>query len=203
MGVYDPVFGIDRRQRAPFSFALDLTSAHRARYDFPRVEKEGVLMHWCRFVQVWTLALVVLLGGSLIISGAGGRAVAAPPQQIATVNVTPSFIEWRPHIGYESLTLRVALPDGGQVFQSEFRQGQSVAFDLVGNFPDGLYTYELVVTPRLDQGVKKALANSRKTGDASVIGDLQRRGVVPRTAVTQTGYFTVAHGSIVLPTEEE
>ena len=156
-----------------------------------------------KLTQMRRLAFICLLGGYVGLTTTTGGVAADAGAEIAMATVNPAFITWRPHVNYESLSLRIALPNGGKVFQTEFRQGQPVAFDLAGDFPDGLYTYELVVTPRLDPSIKKALVDSRRTGNTSIVDELQARGVVPRTATTQTGYFTVMNGSIIVPTEEE
>jgi len=161
------------------------------------MRRYGFLRQLCR-----TIMILLAFGGPGIPSLSGE--VWAAPQEIATVNVTPSFIEWQLRKNnYEAVTLRVSLPNGGPVLESQFHQGEVVAFDLVGNFPDGSYTYELIVTPRLAKGIKQAMENSRKKGDTSVVENLLNQGVIPRIAETQTGYFTVANGAIVLPTEEE
>ncbi|MGE0679732.1 MAG: hypothetical protein AB7P69_02325 [Candidatus Binatia bacterium] len=168
-------------------------------------------MRQSQFAQLRRMAIVLLLGGSLVFSPGLGEAAEGRRPEIATVTMNPLFIVWHPHVDYETLMLRVSLPQGGLVLQSEFRQGEPVAFDLMDEtgegFPDGQYTYELVVTPRLAQSIKKAMANSRKmqdaSQDASMVRDLQMQGFLPQEAITQTGYFTVEGGSIVLPIEEE
>lgn len=168
-------------------------------------------MHQSRFVQFRRLVISLLLSGSLICSLGVSEADEERRPEIATVTMNPLFIVWHPHIDYETLMLRVSLPQGGPVLQSEFRRGEPVAFDLVDEtaegFPDGQYTYELVGTPRLAQSIKKVLAKSRTKQDASqdalMVRELQMQGFIPQEAITQTGYFTVKDGSIVLPMEEE
>jgi hypothetical protein len=107
-------------------------------------------------------------------------------------------------VKYESLTLNVALPTG-KVITKEFAPGQPVGLDISdvqGGLPGGQYTYELVVIPELDPGVKQLLAQAQENHDDTVIPDLQDKGLLPRIPLTQTGYFTVANGAIVLPAAE-
>ena len=123
---------------------------------------------------------------------------------IASPTLTPAFITWHPHVKYAALTLNVALPTG-KVIKENFAPGQPVGLDTIdaqgSRFPDGQYTYELVVTPEIDPGVKQLLVQAQENHDDTVIPDLQDKGLLPRNPLTQTGYFTIVNGAIVLPTE--
>lgn len=124
---------------------------------------------------------------------------------VASLTLTPAFITWHPHVKYAALTLNVALPTG-KVIKEEFAPGQPVGLNTIdaqgSRLPDGQYTYELVVTPEIDPGVKQVLAQAQENNDDTVIPDLQDKGLLPRNPLTQTGYFTIANGTMVLPTEE-
>jgi hypothetical protein len=126
-------------------------------------------------------------------------------REVAEEEIRPAGITWYPHVEYQSLLLTVSIP-GGQVLRREFKPGQTVAFPLVdkaGNLlPNGSYTYELRVTPLLTPGVRRALAASRATRSDSVVRTLQATGKLPNTALTQSGYFSVAGGSVVMPVPE-
>ncbi|MGE0826867.1 MAG: hypothetical protein AB7G75_31855 [Candidatus Binatia bacterium] len=126
---------------------------------------------------------------------------------VAQVVINPAFVSWQPHVVYAGLTLRVAVPDG-RVLGSEFLPGQPVGFDVVDEqgqrLPDGQYTYELIVAPQLAPGVQQALRQSRAAGtDEAVVAQLQQQNVLPREPLTQSGYFSILGGSIVVPTTEE
>jgi len=125
---------------------------------------------------------------------------------IAEATLNPAFISWTPHVQYAALNLRVALPTG-RVLSKQFAPGQPVGLNVVDErgkpLPDGSYTYELVVTPQIDPSVKEAIAQAREAGDDTIIEQLQEQGLLPRHPITQTGYFSVTGGSIVMPVPEQ
>jgi hypothetical protein len=128
------------------------------------------------------------------------------PLPIARTIIHPLFVHWQPQVSYQRLTLNVAIPDG-RVVQQEFQPGESIGFSLNDGqhsaLPDGQYTYELVVTPQLSPAVLDTLRKAQETGDHSQREALQRQGVLPRRPLTQTGYFSVLGGSIVMPLDAE
>jgi hypothetical protein len=146
-----------------------------------------------------------LLAVALCLTVTRLSAAQEPVDEVATPTVTPSFIAWRPHVPYAVLTLNVALPTG-DVLRREFTPGQPIGLDVAdaqaGPLPDGSYTYELLVTPQIDPGVKQALAQARKADDAAGVEEIRRHSGIPPRPLTQTGYFTINQGAIVLPAEE-
>jgi hypothetical protein len=125
---------------------------------------------------------------------------------IAQATLNPAFVSWTPRVQYAALSLRVALPTG-RVLSKQFAPGQPVGLNVIDErgkpLPDGSYTYELVVTPQIDPSVKETIAQAREAGDDTIIEQLQEQGVLPRHAITQTGYFSVARGAIVIPVPEQ
>lgn len=128
------------------------------------------------------------------------------PPLIARTIIHPLFVHWQPQVSYQRLTLNVAIPDG-RVVQQEFQPGEAVGFSLNdgrdSSFPDGQYTYELVVTPLLSPPALDALRTAQEVGDHSQREELRRQGILPRRPLTQTGYFSVMSGSIVMPVGAE
>jgi hypothetical protein len=159
-------------------------------------------MHYHSFWSGFRLAFALTVGFSLLTPL--DSHAQAHPYAIASPTLTPAFITWHPHVNYAALTLNVALPTG-KVITEEFAPGQPVGLDIMvaqgSGFPDGQYTYELVVTPELDPGVKQLIAQAQENHDDTAILDLQDKGLLPRNPLTQTGYFTIANGAIVPPTE--
>jgi hypothetical protein len=151
------------------------------------------------FVKLWGRRLaIVALGVVALLSAANAGAQAEP---VARTTINPALIIWHPVVSYERLTLRVSTPDG-----------EVVSHDFIGNEPislsapstDGTYTYELWVTPVIDAGVKKALADARKRGDdEAVVRDFRKRKLIPSEAPTQSGTFSVVRGAFVVPSVEE
>ena len=132
----------------------------------------------------------------LLAANAGAQA-----ERVARTTINPALIVWYPVVSYESLTLRISTPDG-----------EVVSHDFIGNQPvtlsapsaDGTYTYELRVTPVIDPGVKKSLADARKRGDdEAVVRDFRKRNLIPSESLTQSGAFSVVRGAFVTPSVEE
>ena len=132
----------------------------------------------------------------LLAANAGAQA-----ELVARTTINPALIIWYPLVSYESLTLRISTPDG-----------EVVSHDFIGNQPvtlsapsaDGTYTYELRVTPVIDAGVKKSLADARKQGDdEAVVRDFRKRKLIPSESLTQSGTFSIVRGTFVIPSVEE
>jgi len=85
---------------------------------------------------------------------------------VAVVKVTRTTVEWQPLVEYEALLLRIAPPDG-LVRQARFapREVPVVLFDGPQRWPDGVYTYELVVAPRLGEQLRSDLLAARERDD--------------------------------------
>ena len=146
----------------------------------------------------WRRLAIMALGVVVLLSAANAGAQAEP---VARTTINPALIIWHPVVSYERLTLRVSTPDG-----------EVVSHDFIGNEPvslsapsiDGTYIYELQVTPVIDAGVKKALADARKRGDdEAVVRDFRKRKLIPSEASTQSGAFSVVRGAFVVPSVEE
>jgi hypothetical protein len=130
-------------------------------------------------VSVLSVFFVFFMGTSEVASASKKAPVSNP---VAEVVMGPHGINWQPNVDYDRLFLSIARPDG-TVYRKTFEVGSTPYFDLSStfgqNFPDGSYTYELRVIPI---GVDGGKANP-----------LQR-------ALTQTGYFIIQEGRIVIGT---
>src|SRR6185503_4867132 len=118
--------------------------------------------------QLWRAGILVLALGGLLAAAVG----AAPPAQLAAVNVSSVGIEWQPAVAYEKLVLTVSGP-GGLIVRREIAAGAAPSFGVFGDdgkpLPDGAYTYELVASPVIDPATRQAMARARRTGDDSAI----------------------------------
>lgn len=110
--------------------------------------------------------------------------------------------QWDVQADFERAVLTVSTP-GGTVLREEFGAGQTPVFDLarLENAADGSYTWELRITPRVDPSTRKALAESRRSGEQG----LDRTESEARAAEgrVQSGSFLVQAGSIVEPEGRE
>jgi hypothetical protein len=128
-------------------------------------------------------------------------AAAATRAEVADVRAGGDGVVWQPQIAdYDRLTLIVAGP-GGRMTQ-EFRAGEAPAFSLYdaagGLVADGLYKWELRVTPRLDVATQRAIEAERESGGARrILGQLRASGALPATY--QSGSFSVVEGALAMP----
>ncbi|HEX2165118.1 MAG TPA: hypothetical protein VHM02_14335, partial [Thermoanaerobaculia bacterium] len=125
---------------------------------------------------------------------------AAP---VADVSLGTVQIEWQPTGDFAGMKLRVSGPLG--VVEREFAADENPLFDLraLPSVADGLYTWELIAAPRLDEGVRRAMAEARAEGDQAAEGRLRASGGLPEAgSLVQSGHFTVSAGAIVVPSGE-
>jgi hypothetical protein len=137
--------------------------------------------------------------------GIAGWAAAAAPQpggesRVANLTVGATGVEWVPvATGYDRLVLRVSGP-GGLVVSQDFKAGSNPAlslYDAHGQpLPDGGYTWELTVVPRVDPALARQMAAARKAGDDNAAAALQRTAGLASPLV-ESGHFAIAGGALV------
>ncbi|MEP7009267.1 MAG: tail fiber domain-containing protein [Acidobacteriota bacterium] len=142
------------------------------------------------------LALVLLLGATV---------VPAHADDFASSALGSNRVTWDIAGNYDRAVLTVSRPDG-TVFRKEFKAGVVPAFDLTdaaGNVAaDGAYTWQIVLSPRLDARQKDALAAARRTNDAAVEARILAANGLNKARI-QSGSFAVAGGSTVAPDLQE
>ncbi|HEX6045259.1 MAG TPA: tail fiber domain-containing protein, partial [Pyrinomonadaceae bacterium] len=117
--------------------------------------------------------------------------------QFASLNSSGSSVRWDVRASHVASTLTVVGPDG-EVFAKEFQGGQSPEFQLTDKKGDGVYTYELRLTPNIAANVKEQLKAAREKGNSEAVQrDLKRRGALPEPLV-QSGSFSVVNGMIIV-----
>jgi hypothetical protein len=129
---------------------------------------------------------------------AAAPALAAP--NVADVSLGTLQVEWQPAGDFAGMKLRVSGPMG--VFERDFAAGENPLFDLrsLESAADGLYTWEIVAAPRLDDGVRRAIAEARAAGDPVAEGRLRASGALPDAgSLVQSGHFRVVDGAILQP----
>jgi hypothetical protein len=122
--------------------------------------------------------------------------------QIADVSINPTAITFQPKVEYKSLLLKIATPTGA-VLEQSFSGSSAPYFDIAmagGPLVDGLYGYELVVTPHQklsQQGIEGGRSESNGFS-ANPLG-----AAAPEApALTQSGNFTIKNGSLVTSSNE-
>lgn len=122
--------------------------------------------------------------------------------QFASVNGLGSSVKWDVKATHSTVTLTVVGPDG-EVFTKEFQGGNSPEFRLNDKkgerLSDGIYTYELRVTPVLGAGVKDTLKAAREKGNENEVQrEMKKRGQLPAQPVVQSGSFQILNGAIIV-----
>ncbi len=138
-------------------------------------------------VLVSVLVMMYFMGGQAVFAAGSARSNDQPAADVMTGADGIYFV---PKVGYGHLVITVSAPNGS-VYKKSFDPGGTPFLGLsevCGNQAiDGSYTYELRVSP--------AVKNMAR-GEA---GDAEAKAAKTRRTITQTGYFTVRGGSIVVP----
>lgn len=130
----------------------------------------------------------------------------APTETVALVPLTANRIEWSAPIerSYERITVNLVGPNG--VLQKrEFEPGESIEWD--SELQDGLYRWESVLTPEVDESVRQQMNEVRSQGnleaEQALIARLRSEGSLPTEEQgnqnRQSGTFTVTNG-VIRPT---
>jgi hypothetical protein len=142
-------------------------------------------------VFVSVLVMVYFMGGQAVFAAESAR---GNDRSAADVMIGADGIYFVPKVGYGHLVITVSTPNGS-VFKKSFDPGGTPFLGLsevCGNQSsqaiDGSYTYELRVSPAVKNKVRAEAEDSEPKADMKT-----------PEAVTQTGYFTVRGGSIVIP----
>ena len=143
-------------------------------------------------MYTWLGLLAVLLAIALAVPG--GKVAAA--EEVAAISIAPAEIVWWPIVSYEAITLSVSDPNGF-VSTEVFPEGTVPVF-ASERLPNGQYTYELRVTPKLNRTTQAAIDTAGDSDDREALGEeLTARGQVPESALTQSGGFTIDGGQFI------
>ncbi len=155
------------------------------------------------------IATGTLVLAAAALAPAAALAVEAAERQaeesVAAVEWSRGWLELAPRVEYERLMVTVS--GGGGIFERQFQAGEKTLFALVDEagkpLPDGSYTYEIRVVPRVDEGTRKALAEARESDDRKMLERLRREGRLPEPPPVQSGHFVLAGGERLVPRELE
>lgn len=129
-------------------------------------------------------------------------ALAQSSDQFAAVTGMGASVRWDVAGPHASATLSVSAPDG-QVISKEFAAGATPEFRLIDTngerLPDGIYMYELRLTPVFGKDVKDKLKDARAKGNSDEVQrEMKKRGSIPSRAQVQSGSFAVVNGMAIV-----
>jgi len=148
------------------------------------------------FVTVFLFALML---SPLSQANATKGKTPAAPAAIAKIDVGLYQIEWHPLVDYAQIVLTISGPENfssNEAFVGSEIPSLTYYDASKGSLlPDGLYTYELVVLPLLEDDVIKTLESLSDSPDReAVVQELKQAGLIPDSVVGQSGSFTLKDG---------
>ncbi len=144
---------------------------------------------------VWAV-MGVMLGTYGLVFAEGN----SDPEPVAQMKINAQWIDWVPKVAYEVLTLTVGGP--GDFHHSEaFASGVRPYLQVDSSFPDGQYTYELSVTPRISKEVSDMMDTVRSEGDVQLRDEMKTLVPLPNESPYQFGYFRIDDGTLVQPND--
>ena len=140
-----------------------------------------------RFLLISVLAVIVVC----FMGTADVFAVNAPDDKpVADAMMGSGGVTFVPKVNFSQLELTVSRPDG-TVFSKTFTSGSTPYLDLSSIYGDtlndGLYTYELRVSPAAVPKIRKSLERA----------GLEKEEGMAQKPLSQTGHFLVRDGAIV------
>lgn len=125
---------------------------------------------------------------------------AEDKNKIASIAGNGSSVRWDVLAPNSGLTLTVSAPDG-RVFRQEYKGGSPPEFNLTDKLgerlPDGVYSYELRLSPVLSGAAKAKLVSARGKDDDPEAERSTRKRVVP-DALVHSGSFSIMNGTAVV-----
>jgi hypothetical protein len=128
---------------------------------------------------------------------------ADAPENIGHVLISSTSIDWLGSLAHDELTLTVQMPDGTN-FSKSFNSAAAARLGLndIPGRQDGIYHYDLRLTPRIPAGVRQALANARAQNNDAAIKQLKNDNGLNQEVV-QSGVFSISNGSFVSSSTQE
>ena len=149
-----------------------------------------MFMKLCKFIsQSKAIALVACMFGTATYADDGFR-----------TTLDPGGALWDISTAYEQANLIIVTPDD-EHSQLKFAEGETVVFN--GPFPiDGLYKFEIVLTPKISDETRARMMEARRTGDKRIMRELRESGELPSGPMRYSGSFRVQDGGIVVAGED-
>ncbi len=123
------------------------------------------------------------------------------------LQISGNQLTWATVVPHQQATLTISTPDQ-TVFEKTFPARENVSLSVfeIGDTQllDGTYSWQLILSPVIDDATRKAMKVARAAGDSSVIDRLRANGTLPTAEeLHHSGYFTVFQGRLIEPTAVE
>jgi len=125
-------------------------------------------------------------------------AATQSPEPVGRMTANASGLSIQIGSDNESATLTISGPNNFQ-YSHEFPSARSISLrlrDIGATLPDGSYTYELRLAPRVSDSVRAQLAAAREKGDDEAL-DRIRSAAGMKEMPSQSGAFSIVNGSLV------
>jgi hypothetical protein len=149
--------------------------------------------------RVWIGLSLIILCLFLLAEPTGSLAQTGQP--FISISITTDQLLLHPKLDYtyQQVVLKVSGP-GNFAWQQTFNSNQTPAFPLKDGtrvYPDGVYTYELQIAPRLSPQVQATL-NAAGDHNPQTVNDLRIAGLLPNGPFSFSGQFQIAQGAFTL-----
>ena len=125
-------------------------------------------------------------------------AAAQSPEPVGRMTANAAGLSFQIGSDNESVTLTISGPNNFQ-YSHQFASARSISLrlrDIGATLPDGIYTYEVRLAPRVSDGVRTQLAAAREKGDDAAL-DRIRDAAGMKEVPSQSGAFSIVNGSLV------
>lgn len=140
--------------------------------------------------------------GVLLFFGLVGAALwAGAAEQTIEARNDGNRVVWTTVTPFETATLSIGLPDG-TVVERVFSSDNAISFSPVDleeiDAVDGLYNWQIVLSPVLSRESREILGAARESGNGDAVELLRQRGQLPaEEELVQSGSFRFASRSLV------
>ncbi|MBV9070481.1 MAG: tail fiber domain-containing protein [Acidobacteria bacterium] len=125
-------------------------------------------------------------------------AATQSPEPVGRMTANAAGLSFQIGSDNESVTLTISGPNNFQ-YSHQFAAARSISLrlrDIGATLPDGSYTYEMRLSPRVSDGVRSQLAAAREKGDDAALERI-RNDAGLREMPSQSGAFTIMNGSLI------
>ncbi|MEA2413495.1 MAG: hypothetical protein QOI58_152, partial [Thermoanaerobaculia bacterium] len=125
-------------------------------------------------------------------------AATQSPEPVGRMTANAAGLSFQIGSDNESVTLTISGPNNFQ-YSHQFASARSISLrlrDIGATLPDGIYTYEVRLAPRVSDGVRAQLTTAREKGDDAAL-DRIRDAAGMKEVASQSGAFSIVNGSLV------